>query len=163
MGRFVDLSGVKFGMLTPISKVGSHKKGYAIWECKCDCGNIVNVDSSSLKTGNNKSCGCLMVKMFNEKKTTHGLSSHTLYGVWRGMKQRCSDPLKDGYKNYGGRGISVCGTWKNDFKMFYEWCIENNHKKGLQIDRINNDGNYEPSNCRFVTPKENNSNKWRRK
>ena len=103
-----------------------------------------------------------MLEKFNEKKTKHGLSRHRLYGVWRGMKLRCYNEKHEGYKNYGGRGIQVCDEWKSDFASFYEFCISKGWQKGLEIDRINNDGDYKPDNCRFVTPKENNQNKGRK-
>ena len=86
---------------------------------------------------------------------THGLRAHPLCSVWSDMKTRCYNSNQKSYKHYGGRGIIVCEEWTGDFKCFYDWAIKNGYKKGLQIDRINNDGNYEPDNCRFVTTAEN--------
>lgn len=162
MFRFVDLTGETFGRLTVVNKAGSSSKGYAVWVCLCECGEFTHVRSDKLKSGNTRSCGCLSVDTFGAKKIKHGLSSHKLYGVWRGMKQRCSDPFKQGYENYGGRGISVCDEWKADFKQFFDWCKNNGYEEGLQIDRIDNDGNYAPENCRFVTPSENKKNQFRK-
>lgn len=159
MGKFADISGYKFGRLTVIEKSGSHKKGYALWLCCCECGETTIVRSDKLKSGNTMSCGCLMSEKFSEKKVKHGLSKSPIYTVWRGMKSRCYNKNHVGYKNYGGRGIEICDEWKEDFERFYIFCVKNKWRKGLEIDRINNNGNYEPSNCRFVTPSENNKNK----
>ena len=92
----------------------------------------------------------------NEK---HGLYYHLLHGVWHGMKQRCYYKKNKYYEDYGGRGICVCDEWRNNFKKFYDWATKSGWKKGLYIDRINNNGNYEPENCRFVTPSESNKNR----
>jgi len=89
---------------------------------------------------------------------THGLRRHPLYEIWAGMKGRCNNEKELCYKNYGGRGIEVCLGWKIDFKLFYDWSLENGYEKGLQLDRIDNDGNYEPGNCRWVTQYENVNN-----
>lgn len=92
-------------------------------------------------------------------KRTHGQSKDKFYQVWNGIKQRCYNPHNKNYHNYGGRGIEVCNEWRNDFQAFYDWSISNGYKDGLQIDRINNDGNYEPSNCRWVDRFTNNNNR----
>lgn len=133
--------------------------------CRCKCGKVKHVWQTALNTGKSKSCGCLFkkesIERLRKKATKHGMSrnakncGHPLYSVWVGMKRRCNSSNVVGYHNYGGRGISVCAEWEADFKLFYNWATENGYKKGLQIDRIDNDGNYEPSNCRFVTPSEN--------
>lgn len=126
----------------------------------CECGVEKEFQISKLLRDEIKSCGCL--KIMATHSITHGLSKHPLYNVWVGMRRRCYDETKDNYATYGGRGIAVCDLWKNDFKPFYEWAILNGWKKGLEIDRFpNNDGNYEPSNCRITTP-ENNKNNTRR-
>lgn len=125
--------------------------------CKCDCGNETEVALNALTR--TLSCGCLRSEMVSERATIHGLRKHTLYNVWDGMKQRCGNPHTARYRHYGGRGIKVCEEWKNDFKVFYDWAMANGWKKGLQIDRIENDGNYEPFNCQFISNKENNRKK----
>jgi hypothetical protein len=125
--------------------------------CQCDCGKIKAVESYCLRSGNSKSCGCLSSEITSNRNLTHGLSNHRLYHVWSRMHFRCTNPNDIGYKNYGGRGISVCKEWK-EFLPFYEWAMANGYEKNLSIDRINNDGNYEPSNCRWATRKIQNNN-----
>ena len=93
------------------------------------------------------------------KNYKHGLCEHPLYNVWKNMKKRCYNKNVYNYKSYGGRGIIVCDEWRNNFKAFYDWALNNDYEKGLEIDRVDNDGNYEPSNCRFVTRSENQKNK----
>ena len=159
MSKYTDLTGIKFGRLTVQNKNGNDKKGYALWLCLCECGNYATVRSDKLKSKNTSSCGCLMVERFSDKKTTHGKSYHRLYGVWRGIKQRCYYDKHVNYKNYGGRGIDVCSEWKDSFEVFYNWSIDNGYKKGLEIDRIDNYKGYSPVNCRYVTKEENNNNK----
>lgn len=99
--------------------------------------------------------------MVKRKRTTnhHGLTRHPLYVSWRSMRQRCLNKNNTAYHNYGGRGITICDEWLNDFVSFYEWALSNGYKKGYTIDRINNDGNYEPSNCRWITVKEQSYNR----
>jgi hypothetical protein len=125
----------------------------------CDCGNKKEIILNSIVRGQTKSCGCL----HPEKVTTHGLSKNSLHIRWKGMLKRCYDKKHVGYKRYGGRGISVCNEWKNDQKKFIEWALTNGYKKELQLDRINNDGNYEPNNCRWATAKVNGNNKSKEK
>lgn len=91
-------------------------------------------------------------------KTKHNLSNHRLYNIWANMKNRCNNKESKNYKNYGGRGISVCDEWINNFILFYNWSLENGYKNDLTIDRINHFGNYEPSNCRWVNREVQNQN-----
>ena len=98
---------------------------------------------------NQESCGC-----FNSCRGKHGLSHSILYSRWDGINQRCKNHKNSHYKWYGGKGISICKEWR-DFENFYNWATENGYEEGLHIDRINSDGNYEPSNCQFIPPKEN--------
>lgn len=142
--------GDKFYNLTIICEVEKNKRQRK-FKCNCVCGNIVFAQMTNLKSGSTKSCGCFT----KNRLTTHGLSKTGIHRTWEGMKQRCYDSNQIAYKNYGGRGVEICDLWKNDFISFYNWCIENNWKKGNQIDRINNDGNYEPENCRIVSRKYN--------
>lgn len=118
---------------------------------KCVCGDQFVAKVNAVKSKHKKSCGCLK----NKDKIKHGLTDHPLYRKWSGMITRTSNNKEHNYCRYGGRGISVCKEWRNDFKKFYDWAITNGYKKGLTIDRINNDGNYEPSNCQFITMREN--------
>ena len=133
-------------------------KGHNYHLCKCSCGKEVTVMEGNLKQGFTKSCGCLRKEVTANKNKTHGYTKHSLYGVWCNMKERCYAVTCDRYMDYGGRGITICDVWLNDAKEFIEWCLYNGWKKGLQIDRENNDSGYCPSNCRFVTPLENNKN-----
>ena len=116
----------------------------------CDCGNEKDIVMSDVNRGHTRSCGCLHL----EKKPKHGLRHTSIYKVWCGINTRCYNKNVEQYKDYGGRGILICDEWKNPL-VFCNWAIENGYKKGLEIDRINNDGNYEPSNCQFITHKEN--------
>ena len=112
-----DLTGQRIGNLTVISRYSSGK-GQVIWECKCDCGNITKISTGRLKSGNVKSCGCAKRKITIERNTTHGLSNTRLYKIWCGMKKRCCNPNSKPYENYGGRGITICDEWINDFTNF---------------------------------------------
>jgi len=120
--------------------------------CKCSCGNETEVQLGSLRSGTTISCGCYR----KETHTTHGLGNHPLYKVWFNIKDRCYDTSH----NYGGRGISVCDEWLGDDpKTFIDWAMANGYEKELEIDRIDNEGNYKPSNCRFVTSSVNQANR----
>ena len=126
---------------------------------KCHCGKKFKARFNSVNTGNTTSCGCNHKKWMKDYFVKHGKRKHPLYMTWHNMVQRCYKEDLPRYKDWGGRGIIVCDNWKNDFEVFYNWAIDNGWEQGLQIDRTNNDGNYEPSNCRFVTPKENCQNR----
>lgn len=117
----------------------------------CECGNKFKAQMPSINSGNTKSCGCYNIKMIKYTSTTHGQTNSLLYKKWRNIKNRCFREKDSHFKYYGARGITICDEWRNDFKAFHDWSIKNGYKEELQIDRINNDGNYEPSNCRFTT------------
>lgn len=121
----------------------------------CYCGNKFEVLVKSIKNGNTKSCGCLQKQKASQAKKTHGLSNHPIYKVWAGMKTRCNDKNNYHYEWYGARGIKICKEWEKSFIKFYDWAKVNGWKKSLELDRIDNDGNYDPFNCWFVTKKEN--------
>jgi hypothetical protein len=154
----VDIQGIRFGKLVVSSDTGERKGGHIVWLCKCDCGGESRALSGGLRRGYTKSCGCLRREVAANKATTHGMSEHPLYKVLHNMKQRCQNTKLLQFKDYGGRGISVCEEWQ-DPSAFFNWALANGWKRGLQIDRKDNDGNYEPVNCRFVTPKENSNNR----
>lgn len=152
-----DYIGTKFGRLTPISKITGLKNSKYV--CVCECGRTTEVTRNSLRTGGTKSCGCLNKELASKRAKTHGQSGTPIHNVWNGMITRCHNDKSISYKYYGGQGTLVCNDWRNSFKCFYDWAINNGYKIGLQIDRINPYGNYEPSNCRWVTRSINAQNK----
>jgi len=157
MGKFIDLTGQRFGRLIVVKRHEQNdKQNNPRWICKCDCGNETIVRTGSLRCKIPiESCGCKRI----ESCTKHGKATHPLYIKWTSMHQRCNGKDKLSKKNYKDRNISIYKEWQNDFLSFYNWAIENGWEEGLEIDRINNDGNYEPSNCRWVTKSEQNRNR----
>lgn len=150
--------GQQFGRLTVVAEVGA--KGGRYWAlCHCECGDSKEVSIDNLVRGHTRSCGCLVKEQVRELRLTHGEEGTKLYGVWHGMKARCEIPSAGPYSRYGARGIKVCPDWSGSYIKFRNWAVDAGYRDGLQIDRIDNDGDYEPSNCRFVTPKVNANNR----
>lgn len=150
MGAKLDLRGQKFGRWTVLEEAGRTEHGGVLWKCQCECGTVRDVSSNSLRMGRSVSCGCYN----REVITTHGNAKSEIHRVWGNLKDRCLNPKSQMWSRYGGRGITVCDEWKNDYVAFEEWALANGYEKGLSLDRIDNDGNYEPSNCRWATAKE---------
>lgn len=154
----IDLTNKRFGKLLVLSRVGKNSNGNYKWLCKCDCGNEKEILGDSLKSGKTQSCGCLRKQRISEANTRHKGRGTRLHNIWLGMRSRCHSKGHSGFKNYGGRGITVCDEW-DDYCVFKDWAISNGYADNLTIDRIDVNGNYEPSNCRWVTYKEQAKNK----
>jgi hypothetical protein len=150
MAKLVDISGERFGRLVVIAKSPVKRSSGAMWDCVCDCGREAQVDSLKLRKGLTVSCGCKRAEGLSN--LTHGHSkSSPAYKSWKAMRHRCLNPQSDQWEWYGGRGITICERW-GDFAAFLEDMGE--RPPGKTIDRINPEGNYEPSNCRWATPKQ---------
>ena len=157
MAHTEDLSGLKFGRWTVIDLAYTSSGQGSMWNCVCDCGSRRIIRHNSLTSGNSKSCGCLHRDIAAKVHTVHGHHGERLYGVWNTMKQRCNNPNNHKYENYGGRGITVCEEWKS-YSVFREWAIEHGYDENADygqctLDRIDVNGNYEPSNCRWADSK----------
>ena len=164
--RFEDLSGQIFGRWEVIRPGGTSKSEGRMFWCRCECGTEKLVSGHSLKLGRSKSCGCLgeenRIRACTHHgcaRTVNGVRPNKLYTIWSGMRDRCNNSSNVGYQWYGAKGVSVCEEWNNSFETFNEWANNNGYREGLSIDRINPFGNYEPSNCRWITLSEQAYNK----
>lgn len=147
-----DLIGTKFGKLTVIKYVGYNKKTYKHkWLCRCECGKEVIVQQGNLENGHTKSCGCLRKEI--NSGYIHGKSHTRLFNIWASMRERCNCLTCTIYKYYGGRGVRICEEW-DKYINFEKWALANGYKDNLTIDRKDVNGNYEPSNCRWATSKQ---------
>ena len=152
--------GKRFNQLTVIEECKERtKNGTKIYKCLCDCGNYTNVIGTQLRNGKTKSCGCLRVSISGQNNATHRKTHTRLYNIYKGMIRRCYNKNDKDYPNYGGRGITVCNEWRNDFMSFYNWAMVNGYDDNLTIDRIDVNWNYEPSNCRWITQYEQQNNR----
>lgn len=159
----IELTGKKIGRLTVIRRNGQYispkGKKEPLWLCKCDCGIEVTERGSQLRNGKVKSCGCLKREQFIKMVTKHGFrDDENIYRHWLNMRNRCNNTRYSKYHLYGGRGIKVCKEW-DDYDEFRKWSLKNGYKEGLTLDRINTNGDYEPTNCRWVNWKTQQNNK----
>lgn len=155
MSKLIDITRKKYGRLTVLCRYGNEKP--VKWLCKCECGNECIVYGDNLKRGHTKSCGC--IEKERPSHTKHGKSGSRIHVIWVSMKGRCYNPNNAEYETYGGRGIAVCDEWLNSFEAFYEWTVASGYADDLSIDRKDVNGNYEPSNCRWATQKEQQNNR----
>lgn len=158
MKKPLELVGKRFGRLVVLKREKNNKFGCTYWLCKCDCGKTKIIRGTHLQSGKIRSCGCLTKEATRERQITHNLSNTRLYHTYNKMKARCYRKTDHSYKDYGGRGIKICDEWLADFMNFYNWAIANGYREDLSIDRIDVNGNYEPMNCRWATPKQQSNN-----
>ena len=158
--RRIDITGERFGRLTAIRFIpGNGTDNRGKWLCRCDCGNECCETYSNLSGGRTVSCGCKRKAQAGSMNRQHGLHKTRLYRIWMNMRSRTGNPNVPCYDAYGGRGIGVCFEWQNNFSAFYKWAVANGYQDALTLDRIDNDGDYRPDNCRWVTMKEQAANR----
>lgn len=159
MGKYVDLSGKRYGRLTVNSIAGRDKYGSVLWNCHCDCGKNCVTTTGRLNNGTCTSCGCYRAEQNLLAVTKHNEYKSRLYSIHKGMLARCYNSNRKEYQYYGGRGGKVCAEWKNCFSCFREWALLNGYDDSLTIDRIDPNKDYSPENCRWVTQSVQNKNR----
>ena len=161
MSKIVDMTGRRIGQLTVVKRAPNpyHNSTKACWLCRCDCGKEIIAAGTELRRGYYRSCGCQKPETARQLFSKHGMTNTRLFKIWSCMKSRCYYTRDNDYKYYGARGITVCDEWLYDFKAFATWALSHGYTKYLTIDRINFNGNYEPSNCRWATSLEQSNNK----
>ena len=157
MRKVVDITGKVFGRLTVLG-LERKGKGRTYWNCRCECGKEKVILKSNLMSGASGSCGCRIIEA-KKREATHGLSKTRLANCWYSIKGRCLNKDDQAYHYYGGRGIKMYKEWEESLVSFYNWAMENGYEENLTIDRIDPNGNYEPSNCRWITQKEQTRNR----
>lgn len=154
--RITDYTGQQFKYFKVLYYIHSKGKN-SKWLCLCDCGNLFETTATNIRRREGLSCGC----HYGDTHIKHGVArkNYRLYKIYAGIIDRCRNPTNNNYKNYGGRGIDICEAWSNNINAFYDWAISNGYNKNLSIDRIDVNGNYEPSNCRWVDMKTQGNNR----
>ena len=152
MNNFIDLTGQRFGRWVVLRRADPplDKTNHPLWHCKCDCGTEADVIGYSLRTGRSRSCGCLSRELASQRFIRHGDSFARLYNTWKAMRGRCYNKNAQDYQHYGGRGIRVCDEWMS-YPAFKTWALASGYTDSLTLDRIDVNGDYEPSNCRWVS------------